>query len=177
MAAASKVLSTFELVEDILLRSTPFEMIVASAVCQYWREVVEGSKRIRNLLLNSLTPQLRQTWERRPFGANVALDPWLFMTKTGANTRLFVLRIPAQRIEGFILASKKQGSRLRVLDSAYEKTFCTKGDIIPNLSWKDENGKIVCTATCNGHRNPYDALGQYLLVFYSHLYGTQLTQP
>ena len=107
MAAASEVLSTFELVEDILLRSTVFEILVASAVCQYWREVVEGSRPIRNLLLNSLTTQYRQPWERTPMGASdynvdghheraeVSLVPWLFMAKTGINTRLFTLRIPA----------------------------------------------------------------------------------
>jgi hypothetical protein len=50
MAAASQVLSTTELLEEILLRTRPKDVLLLQRICKSWKNAIEGSMKLQRML-------------------------------------------------------------------------------------------------------------------------------
>ena len=97
MSATARVLNIFELVEQILLYTTTFEIQVAANVCTFFRAVVENSSPLKSRFDNSGMKELGALSQK--------LDVWhsCLSTLDGCKT-LFILRIPAEEFTTFLLS-------------------------------------------------------------------------
>ena len=133
-SATSRALHTYELLESILLRSTSFDVLIATSVCKYWREVIESYKALRQYMrtLNFGLPFPRslgttgdskgEWWPCHTYNSKNQVyhqhGPdcrWHFRLKVSHGT-LWVLRLPRANLEVFLLVPNKKKAYLRVLD-------------------------------------------------------------
>ena len=109
MFATARALNIFELVENILLHTTTFEIQVAANVCTFFRDVVENSSPLKALIdskLYEIGPQSRT-------------DVWhSYLSTINEHKILFVLRLPAENLTTFLLSGSDH-RYLRVLDADY----------------------------------------------------------
>ena len=198
MAAVAKVLQNFELLEAIILRASTYEILVATSVCTSWRAVVENSTFLHTYLLTlpiRKPPYHRAQQPLQHYKLNdTATDPWHFRINTTNGSSLFVLRIPREDIEVFLLAPARRDNYLKVLDDAYD-VYAVTADYKPNLEFRLKNGNIVCRTKCNAlkstqvrYRGGYarvlqqkpknggtvcgDVLRRYLATFYAENYAS-----
>jgi hypothetical protein len=195
MAAAATVLQSFELLEAILLRANTYEILVATSVSTSWRAVVENSTFLHTYLLTlpiRKPPYHRTQQPWRHYKLNdSATDPWHFRVNTTNGSSLFVLRIPKEDVEVFLVAPAKRDNHLKVLDDAYDM-YAVTTNYTPNLEFRRKNGEIVCRTKCtalrctlvryhggyarqlkpkNGSSVFGDVLRRYLAIFYAEHYG------
>lgn len=157
-----------ELFEDVFLYLDDFDILAATAVCQFWRRIVENSKRIRHKLLNSPVHGWSNMWRT---------NPWYFRCHV-VNGKLFVLRLPEPEIEVFLFASTvpNDGTYLRVLDSKSavmkkrEMKQAAKGlgprIWIPDLEWTEQDGRFITGILCKASPQWSNWIRSYLLMFH-----------
>ena len=196
MAARAKVLQSFELVEQVLLRATTHDLLAATAVCTAWRAVIENSITLHNYILSTpvrksvLNSDAQSPQTHRINSSNT--ECWLFSEKNTNKSSLFILRIPKDGLEVFLLAPNKQGAHLKVFDDAYDM-YCVTTDFRPNLEFRQRDGKVLCRTDCKPLHtsaplccslrpwlftkpkdlivHEQDVLRRYLSTFYGDFYG------
>ena len=171
MATSTSIGLVYEIVEAILLHATTFDIMVATSVCRYWREVVESSKALRKHFLFQLP-------KSSTFGVgsmNHDLEtPWHLRTKPANHQQaLFVLNVPDWKLETFILTSKTKNNTLTVLDRPTSVVYpvLDRARKSPNLEWQTTDGTVVCRTRCKPNDHPGNFLREYLLLFYGAWYG------
>ena len=113
MSATVRALNIFELVENILLHTTTFEIQVAANVCTFFRDVVENSSPLKALIASKLYE----------IGPQSRTDVWhSYLSTINDHKTLFVLRLPAENLTTFLL-SDSDHPYLRVLDVDYNASL------------------------------------------------------
>ena len=192
MAAISKVLQNFELLEAILLRAETYEICIATAVCTSFRAVVENSKALRSYILT--LPIRRPGPDRPSFDPpdrrlnSSAYSVWHFNMKTADKGSLFIMRMPFEGVEVFLLAPRQTESHLKVLDNAYSM-YAVTTDFRPDLEFRTKTGEKFCRTKCKAPKLTHpkhmhiprrsndhgvvcgNILRSYLSTFYADEYG------
>lgn len=148
----AKVFQNFELLENVLLHATAWEILVATSVCTTWRAVVENSKDLRAYLV-TLPARKPSPHRKRDSAVRYKLNdsetsPWHFMVKTTNNRPLFILRLPSENVEVYLLAPLKYDTHLKVLDSAYDM-YAVRMDYRAVLEFRLKSGEKVCRTKSN----------------------------
>ncbi|KAK4550172.1 hypothetical protein LTR36_003139 [Oleoguttula mirabilis] len=161
-----RVLLNFELLENIMLYATSFEILAAVRVCRYWRDVVEESKPLRRYLFRYQPPATIPIDPPPPTGAIVIKlnrpmsGHWHFRSKA-PNGIIFVLREGADEV--FMFAPASPNSHLIVLDGRYERRAAYSLLGVPNFVWYDATGFVVTRTDCKPATFPANSLRSYLL--------------
>lgn len=152
MAAAAKFLGTYELVESLLLKTISFDILVATQVCKLWRNIVENSIPLRDRMLalqppsrlpntnGSMDPRAGYLWQ--PHVAGGRDSAWHFRT-TASSGVLWVLRLPNENVEVFLLSPKKAGEHLKILHAAHHNKLVTRSSFSIPYPW---DGSMTCNA-------------------------------
>lgn len=133
MAACQAVLSTYELIEAILVEFPPFELITATQVCTAWRDLIRQSSRLPSMVAissmqqSSLLPSM-QDETMYPAGTTLRLHPLLPQRAEGKRNYLDFERTQQNlptvpyRVYQFNFRDCKPRRRLRELE---RKQFVT----------------------------------------------------
>ena len=167
-----------EVVENVLLHLSSFDLLVATAVCKHWRQIIESSKRIRDQLLSTYNTKNISRWNWHTW------SDWHFRTEV-SNGTLFVLRSQMKDVEVLLFApassKAKATNHLRVLDERLSFTWTwslqdftgwvprpVDGNKFwtPDLEWKDRDGHLVTRVRCKPAPYLNNHLRSYLLAFY-----------
>ncbi|KAK5116274.1 hypothetical protein LTR85_009246 [Meristemomyces frigidus] len=160
-----RVLLNYELLENVMLHATSFEILAAAKVCRYWREVVEGSKPLR-LYLFRYQP-LPSIPIRPPLAIGAAViklnrpgsQRWHFRTKA-SNGVIFVFRYDDDEV--FMCAPASPRSHIIVFDGRYDRVATCSVSRVPNFVWSDAGGFVVVRTDCKPATFTGNSLRSYL---------------
>ena len=156
--ATARVLNISELVEQILLDTTTFEIQVAANVCPFFRAVIENSSPLKAQFDNSGMKDLGAL-SQKP-------DVWhsCLSTLDGCKT-LFILRIPSEEFTTFLL-SDHDLPYLWVLDGDCSARFnrIYMGRLNVEL-WEDRD-KGIREVLCTSWRDREMCFQRYISKFY-----------
>jgi len=189
-----EVVLRYELLENILLHATSFEILAAANVCRYWREVLESSKPLRNHLFQCQPPtripaQPAPNTEAKS-DADVQAETetatvrsskvvrlnrsdsnyWHFRCKA-SNGVIFVFRVDDDEV--FVFAPASPNSHLIVLDGRYERIIVHGLLGKHNFIWYGETGLQMTKTKCKPAVHAGNSLRTYLLQYHGDEVSTQ----
>lgn len=164
------MLLNFELLENILLHTTSFEILAAVEVCRHWHDVVENSRPLRRRLseCQSLLSIPTQTHPLVGLTVMTLNSPgqrlWHFKIKATEGT-IFIFRYDHD--EAFIWVPDSPNSYLVVLDGRYRRVATSsKLERVPNFEWYAADGSIMTRTKCKRARHFGNILRSYLLAYH-----------
>jgi hypothetical protein len=158
MSATARVLNIFELVEQILLYTTTFEIQVAANVCTFFQAVVENSSPLKSRFDNSGMKELGAP-SQKP-------DVWhSCLSTTDGRKTLFILRIPAESITTFLLDDYDQ-PYLWVLDADYCARLDESYKQRCNTEFWEESNEGIREVLCASRRDREMCFQRYISKFY-----------
>jgi len=171
--ASQIVFGTYELLEAVILQMSPDTVIVATAVCPFWCNVITGSKLISEKLQNDMDLEsnlplhsvLLDSFYPDTTVCNVSpWSPWLCCTHLSVGT-LFTAR--RGRVEIFTFLPSDQGQRFKLLTRRRRTIRYDSRYRIWTLRWLDERGEVVVERTCGPFSMGASALFEYMETFYA----------
>lgn len=173
MTARDRVFNNFDLLENIYLFSSTFEIQVATDVSTFFRHVVESYIRLKvhadhlALLHPEYAPKSSTSTRYNRSNRN---STWHLFARTTYDEPVFFLRIPSEHVES-ILISERHEKFLRVLLGKERKSYA---QIVTNIYGRnvriwDADEKWVCNTAAVSRTvlNGQSHLARYLAIFYS----------
>jgi hypothetical protein len=161
MNATHRALYTPEFLKAILLRAESVDIMVAASVCRTWKDIIEDSQALANLLL------------KYPIGPGPLFNispyrPWHFSILSNISDRLYALRLPADNVEVFMLGRRTE-MRLLGLDNTYRLQVSSINGMPEFTFFHRHGGNAVCRMRNAGQTT--------LLTTYDSTFPTRVNQP
>lgn len=167
-SAGSKVYLLPELLELILLESTTFDILVATSVCTYSRDLIESSARLKHKLQDvpyfNLSTLFRNQSPKTQLNTRSS-DPWLFGMLNAQRDKLLILQLPQHDVQVYMMLGWTD-QHIRVLNHRYALELFEKKGLGSNMRFLDDGGEVAYETDYPTRWHPEAVFAQYLRTFY-----------
>jgi len=167
--AAHRVFSINELLEAVILQMSLDSIILSTAVCSRWHDLITDSSAIRARLQSEpcfgtdlpVHSILLQNSGLAPINCDLH-SPWLFSTYLTTGT-LFTARLRGTEV--FTFSPAKEGRRFALLTNKRRVVHYDDKHRLWTLQWHDEEGDSIVRRSCGAYSMGAHVLFSYLMTF------------